>query len=413
MDTSPIRVLLIEDDFGDADLITEFLELVKSTLFQITHHRCLQEVLQPMAQDDFDIILLDLSLPDSFGLDTVEQVYNKFATIPIVILSGLEDESLATIAVQKGAQDYLVKGDFDSDLLVRSIRYAIERAKTIQLLNQKEQQLQQINEQLEQRVAERTRELQQANDQLRTLESQLRLALAQEQELSHFKSRIISTVSHEYRTPLTTINSSAQILERYLHKLDEAKQRKHFQRIQISVKHLTALVEDVLFINKAELEKVEFKPEAIDLVGFVEEIVEGLKITIEGKHQLIFIPYGSCECVSADPKLLRQMITNLLSNAIKYSPQGGDITLTLTCDDKQVVFQVKDQGIGIPQEDQAKLFESFSRAGNVGTIAGTGLGLSIVKKCVDLHGGEITVKSEVSVGTTFTVKLPVIKLSQF
>ena len=409
MDTSPIRVLLIEDDLGDADLITEFLDFVKSNPFQITHYRCLQEVLQPRDQDAYDVILLDLSLPDSFGLETVEQVYKQFATIPIVILSGLEDESLATIAVQKGAQDYLVKGDFDSNLLVRSIRYAIERAKTIQLLNQKEQQLQQANEQLEHRVAERTSDLQKANDQLRTLESQLRLALAQEQELSHFKSRIISTVSHEYRTPLTTINSSAEILERYLHKLDEAKQRKHFQRIQASVKHLTALVEDVLFINKAELEKVEFKPEIINLVSFFEEIVEGLQITVDETHQLFFTHHGSCECAKFDPKLLRQMITNLLSNAIKYSPQGGKITLTLSCEDKQVVFQVQDQGIGIPQADQAKLFESFSRAGNVGTIAGTGLGLSIVKKCVDLHGGEITVKSEVGVGTTFTVKLPLIK----
>jgi len=103
------------------------------------------------------------------------------------------------------------------------------------------------------------------------------------------------------------------------------------------------------------------------------------------------------------------MITNLLSNAIKYSPQGGKITLTLSCEENQVVFQVQDQGIGIPEADQSKLFESFSRAGNVGTIAGTGLGLSIVKKCVDLHKGEITVKSEIGVGTTFTVKLPLIK----
>jgi len=409
MYTSPIQVLLIEDDLGDADLIIEFLELVKSTQFQITHHRCLQEVLQPRDQDAYDVILLDLSLPDSFGLETVEQVYNQFATTPIVILSGLEDESLATIAVKKGAQDYLVKGDFDSNLLVRSIRYAIERSKIIQLLNKKEQQLQQAKEQLEHRVAERTSELQQANDQLRTLESQLRLALAQEQELSHFKSRIISTVSHEYRTPLTTINSSAEILERYLHKLDVEKQRKHFQRIQISVKHLTALVEDVLFINKAELEKVEFNPEPLDLVSFFEEIVEGLEITVNGKHQLIFTPHSSCKCAKFDPKLLRQIITNLLSNAIKYSPQGGNITLALSCEDKQIVFQVQDQGIGIPQADQSQLFESFSRAGNVGTISGTGLGLSIVKKCVDLHQGEITVKSEVGVGTTFTVKLPLIK----
>ena len=165
----------------------------------------------------------------------------------------------------------------------------------------------------------------------------------------------------------------------------------------------------MLFINKAELEKVEFNPVLIRISSFFEEIVEGLKITVDKKHQLFFKYNGSCDCANFDPKLLRQIITNLLSNAIKYSPNGGKITLSLNCENNQVVFQVQDEGIGIPEEDQPKLFESFSRAGNVGTISGTGLGLSIVKKCVDLHGGEITVKSEVGVGTTFTVKLPLAK----
>jgi signal transduction histidine kinase len=406
MRNAPIRILLVEDDLGDADLLCELLELVGASRFQVIQSRRLSQALEHLSLEIFDVVLLDLSLPDSYGLATVNQVCHRIPDVPIVILSGLEDESLAVEAVQKGAQDYLVKGQFNSELLVRAMRHAIERTKILHLLNQKEKQLQIANENLERRVEERTAELKQANQQLRDLEFQLRQALAQEKEFSALKSRIITTISHEYRTPLTTILSSAELLEVYRHQWEEEKQLKHFKRIQATVQHMTALVEDVLFINKAEFEKLELKPSPLNLVNFFQEVVDELQLTVKNGCCLTFTHEGECPQAELDAKLLRQILTNLLSNAIKYSPNGGIIALQLTCQVNRVIFSCSDQGIGIPEEDQQNLFDSFSRASNVGTIAGTGLGLSIVKKCVDLHGGEIGVKSEVGIGTTFTISLP-------
>jgi len=407
MSSDLIRVLLVEDDLGDADLIGELLELVPSIHFQVTPTKRLAQALGHLRQELFDVVLLDLSLPDSHGLATVSQICTQAPTVPIVILSGLEDKALALAAVQKGAQDYLVKGHVDSDLLVRAIRYAIERSKIRQLLNQKEKQLQKANENLERRVEERTSDLKQANNRLRGLEAQLREALAQEKELSELKSRIISTISHEYRTPLTTIASSAQMLERYRHQWDDEKQLKHFQRIQTAIHHMTALVNDVLFLNKAEFEKLEFQPAPLELVPFFQEVIDDLRSTVDNRYYLIFTHQKDCTQSVLDEKLLRQILTNLVSNAMKYSPNGGRVQVRLSSDDRNVTFQVQDEGIGIPPEDQQNLFTSFSRASNVGAIAGTGLGLSIVKKCVDLHNGQITVESEVGVGTTITISLPV------
>lgn len=406
MSNAPIRVLLVEDDLGDADLLCELLELVGSARFQVTHSQRLSEAIRHLSQEIFDVVLLDLSLPDSNGLATVNQVCDRIPEVPIVILSGLEDESLAIEAVQKGAQDYLVKGQFNNELLVRAIRHAIERTKILQLLNQKEKQLQIANENLERRVEERTAELKQANELLRGLEVQLRQSLAQEKELSALKSRIITTISHEYRTPLTTILSSAELLQVYGNRWDDKKQLKYFQRIQSAVQHLTALLDDVLFINKVKFDKLDFKPSPLNLVSFFRELVDELRSTVENGCHLTFTSSGECPQAFLDAKVLRQILTNLLSNAIKYSPNGGTVSLQLTCEEDKVIFSCADEGIGIPKEDQHNLFESFNRASNASTIPGTGLGLSIVKKCVDLHRGQIAVESEVGVGTRFTVILP-------
>jgi signal transduction histidine kinase len=405
MTTTTFNVLLIEDDLGDADLLCELLEIADSTNFQVTHCKRLSEALEQVSEASFDVVLADLSLPDSHGLVILEQVRDRQPALPIVILSGLQDKSLAVEAVQKGAQDYLVKGQVESDGLSRAIHYAVERAKILQLLDQKEKQLQNANEELEQRVAGRTVELQQANDQLRRLEGELRQSLVQEKELSELKSRIITTISHEYRTPLTTIASSAELLEGYSYQGDNERQLKHFRRIQASVKHMTALVNDVLFLTKVEFEKREFQPSPLNVVAFFEEIIDEVQSTISDKHHLTFTSQCECPEHNLDAKLLRQILTNLLSNAIKYSPEGGAVRVQLNCEETCIIFSIADEGIGIPKENQEKLFESFNRASNVGTIAGTGLGLSIVKKCVDLHGGQITFESQVGEGTTFTVRL--------
>jgi signal transduction histidine kinase len=238
------------------------------------------------------------------------------------------------------------------------------------------------------------------------IEAELLKALEKERELNELKSQIVSVVSHEYRTPLTTILSSAELLQHYGHKWTEEKKHQHLHRIQTTVHHLTQLVSDVLILDKAEAGKLEFKPTLLDVVSLCRELVEEFQQTVRDKQTLNFMSQGECTQAYLDEKLLRQILTNLLSNAIKYSDPIGTIYFALVSQHNEVIFRIQDQGIGIPPEDQKHLFESFRRASNVGTIPGTGLGLAIVKKYVDVQGGQITVESQVGVGTTFTVTLP-------
>jgi PAS domain S-box-containing protein len=272
-------------------------------------------------------------------------------------------------------------------------------------------------------------------------EEEIYKALQGERELGELKSRFISMTSHEFRTPLTAILSSAQLLDRYRHKLSEEKQLTHLHRIQTAVGNMTQMLNDILLIGKAEAGRLEFNPAPIDLVEFCRSLVEEVQLAAGNQqancaspltHQasqtqqrfgIAFTHSGYCTLTPPstsqpeiersndslpllDEKLLRHILGNLLSNAIKYSPSGTTVRFDLACADGNVVFQIQDFGIGIPPEDQPRLFESFHRAKNVGTIQGTGLGLAIVKQCVDLHGGKIIFTSEVGKGTTFTVTLP-------
>ncbi|HEY9671644.1 MAG TPA: PAS domain S-box protein [Waterburya sp.] len=241
---------------------------------------------------------------------------------------------------------------------------------------------------------------------LKQAEAEIVKALAKERELSELRSSFVSLVSHEFRTPLTTIQSSAELLERYNHKLSDDKKQNHYRRIQNAVQRMTQLLEDILTIGKAEAGKLNFEPSSMDVVAFCRELVESMQMSLQQRHNLNFVVIGDCTNAPLDEKLLSHILTNLISNAIKYSPDGGVVQFDLVCNPESVVFRIQDSGIGIPSNDIKRLFESFGRASNVGTIPGTGLGLAIVKRCVDLHRGTIVVDSEVGVGTTVTVTLP-------
>lgn len=241
------------------------------------------------------------------------------------------------------------------------------------------------------------------------VEAEIRKALETAKELSDLKSSFITMTSHEFRTPLSIISSSAGLLKDYSHKLDEAKKLKHLQRIQSTVIYMTQLLEDVLLINRAEAGRLEFNSSPLDLMEFCSGLVEELQLGIHTNHTIAL--RTACDTyltknADMDEKLLRQILSNLLSNAIKYSAPGSKVHFDIACQNTVVVFQIKDEGIGITPEDQVHLFESFHRGKNVGNISGTGLGLAIVKKCVELHRGQIAVASVVGVGTTFTVTLP-------
>ncbi len=169
---------------------------------------------------------------------------------------------------------------------------------------------------------------------------------------------------------------------------------------------MTQLLDDVLVIGTADAGKLEFKPVPLNLAEFCHNLVEELQLNAGNQHTITYTSQGQCINACMDENLLRKILTNLLSNAIKYSPESGTVFLELSCHDEVATFRIWDKGIGISLEDQKQLFEPFHRATNVGKIKGTGLGLSIVKKCIDLHGGEISLESQVGVGTTFTVTLP-------
>ncbi|MBD2498065.1 PAS domain S-box protein [Nostoc sp. FACHB-280] len=242
--------------------------------------------------------------------------------------------------------------------------------------------------------------------QRKQLEQELRVALEKEKELNELKSRFVSMTSHEFRTPLSTILSSAELLEHYRHKWTEEKQITHLHRIQAAVKRINEMLNDVLVIGKAEAGKLEYTPTTFDLVAYCDHIIEEAQLNQNNRCLIAFTsPHPSISCCM-DEKLLGHILSNLLSNAIKYSPEGSTVQFKLVCADAQVILEIQDQGIGIPPEDLPHLFESFHRAKNVGNILGTGLGLAIVKKCVDIHKGQIAVTSSLGVGTTFTVTLP-------
>lgn len=250
-------------------------------------------------------------------------------------------------------------------------------------------------------------------------ESEILKAAARERELSELRSNFVSVVSHEFRTPLTTILSSDQMLERYGSRLSPEQKNNHHQRIQGAVSQMTQLLDDLLSIGQTEDVNFQANPQPLDLVAFCRHLVEEMQVILNNQqtnardlHSIIFTHSGECANTRLDEKLLQQSLINLLSNAVKYSPDGGDVQFDLVCSDTEAVFRIQDQGIGIPEQDLPQLFESFSRCSNVGNIPGTGLGLAIVKKSLDLQGGKITVTSIVGVGTTFYVTLPLYPTEQ-
>lgn len=240
------------------------------------------------------------------------------------------------------------------------------------------------------------------------LEESIKESLQKEKELNELKTRFISTASHEFRTPLTAVLSSAELLERYGRKWNEDKYNEHINRIRNSVDYLTQLMNDVLTVNKAEAGKIEFNPSNIDLAELCNAVINEINpLLLPAKHNLVFDYDNERKIFKLDKKLIRFILLNLLSNAVKYSPSGGSIGFTVSYENKFVIIKISDEGIGIGEDDLSKLFEPFHRGNNIQNIRGTGLGLSIVKKSVELHGGKINVQSKLKEGSIFTVHIPV------
>ncbi|MBF2065425.1 MAG: PAS domain-containing sensor histidine kinase [Calothrix sp. C42_A2020_038] len=238
-------------------------------------------------------------------------------------------------------------------------------------------------------------------------ESELRQALEQAKHLGDLRERFVSMLCHQFRTPLNVVSFSADLLRRHIHQWNEEKNRSYLELILAAVEQLGHLLDDILLYGKADAEKLELNPRPIELDKFCRDIAMQVQIASGNQILIDVINLDNLNHACLDPKILQHILSNLLSNAVKYSSLGSIVILELACQNQNVIFKVKDAGIGIPVVDREEIFKPFFRGSNIDSIAGTGLGLSIVKTLVELHCGQITFESQVGVGTTFTVTLPI------
>ena len=257
---------------------------------------------------------------------------------------------------------------------------------------------QMLNEELENKVSERTLMLQEALQQVEA-------SLEKERELSDIKSRFVSMASHEFRTPLSTVLFSASLLGKYITTEEQDNRERHIQKIKQSVKHLNAILEDFLNLGKLNEGHIEPSFQKFSAKEVIETVIEEMSDLLKPGQEFTFSA-DPIPLIHSDSRLLKNILINLLSNAIKYSPERSAIEIIASYTNKQLTISIRDTGIGISQEDQEHLFNSFFRGKNVTNIKGTGLGLHIVKRYLGLLGGEVVLQSEENKGTTVTIIIP-------
>ncbi|MDP9230560.1 MAG: PAS domain-containing sensor histidine kinase [Bacteroidota bacterium] len=274
------------------------------------------------------------------------------------------------------------------------------------LLEKVTNEMRKLNAELEAKVEERTVILKEALQRLEQSQEELSEALDKERQLNEIKSRFVSMASHEFRTPLSTVLSSASLLSKYTTAVDQEKRNRHIEKIKASVKHLNDILEDFLSLGKLDEDKVGAVFHEFDLHEVIKDTIEEMKGLAKKGQRIEYYHLGN-ELVESDKKLIKNVLINLMSNAIKFSEEGSTVHVNSHVKDDIAVISVKDEGIGISKEDQGHLFSSFFRGKNAINIQGTGLGLHIVKRYLDLLNGEARLKSELGEGTIITFTIPV------
>lgn len=268
-----------------------------------------------------------------------------------------------------------------------------------------QKEIESLNQVLEERVRERTNQLENAYANLRAAHEEIAKTLDKERELSEMKSKFISTVSHEYRTPLTGIMTSTFLLENFYALQDKDSFDKYLKRIQNQIGYMSKMLEDVLFVGKSDANRIEKSAKDFDLVEFFNDLIPEIRLLDGDRHEIELISPKDSIIVCNDEKLFLQMFSNLLSNACKYSADGKKVTAQIKIFNQLLVVSITDEGIGIPQPEQKLMFEPFHRFSNVGAISGSGLGMSVVKRCADMIGATLDVESYEGIGTKVSVSI--------
>lgn len=397
MQESNISILIAEDDVLSGKMMTITIKKLGYTFQGLATNTddCIQmaEELRP------DLILMDIDMPGKQdGIGAAQIISDRFG-IPIIYVTANAEDSVFTRALKTSPFGYVLK-PINKELIRTVIEMGYARHLVDIQLKEKQQELEKLNTGLEEIVTERTAELKNKN-------IQLEVALNREKEVSEFKSRIVTTISHEFRTPMTTIMSSAELMERLINK-DQPKEKvfRHTNLIKQSVAELIELLNDVLLVEKFDSGKYEVNIKPLDLDAYFKDLTFKTKIGIGRSHQFITNIGDNLGTCKTDKKLLGHILNNLLSNAFKYSDSNSKVELNIEKNDTSFNIEIIDEGMGMNEETVSMIFDSFYRAKNVTNIEGTGMGLSILNNSIKMLKGEIKAESELGKGSAFFVKLP-------
>ncbi len=377
INTSLVKILLIEDNPGDARLVEILLEESDFLDCKIINKQSLTEGIEALNEEDFDIVLLDLTLPDSRGFDTLQRLIQAHPDVNVIVMTGLSDKALGLNAVKVGAQDFLMKGGFDSDLLAKTLRYAIERKGVLTKLAE----------------SQRAREV--------------------AEESARMKENFIASISHEMRTPMNAIYGMSNLLAQT--NLNE-EQRSYIDSVKQSSEILLGVINDILEVSTLQNSKMDFELKDFDLSELMSNLVNVMQYKKNEKPLdfLLTIDPSVPRFIKGDKLRLNQILFNIVGNAVKFTDAGFvKINVSLienTGDNFKIKFTVVDSGIGIPSEKVDTIFETFTRIRTKDRIfEGTGLGLSIVKSLVTQQEGTVWATSILGEGTTMYVEMPFTK----